>query len=83
MVGTQNDYNITFILRLFKLYSRKDSIIAYLKISFSKNLNHRNSQMTCKENQFTVFSMLRVFSGRRFQIGYAVVKTVSFICFKT
>ena len=72
-----------FILRLFKLYSRKDLIIAYSKMSFSKNSNHKNSQMTCKENQFIVFSMLRVFFERCFRIGYAVVKTVSFICFKT
>ena len=37
-----NYLNLNFILRLFKLYSRKDSIIAYSKISFSKNSNHRN-----------------------------------------
>ena len=37
-----NYLNLNFILRLFKLYSRKDSIIAYSKISFSKTSNRRN-----------------------------------------
>ena len=37
-----NYLNLNFILRLFKLYSRKDSIIASWKIFFSKTWNHRN-----------------------------------------